>query len=75
MNGAEVCVLDYAKNICLNGSSVYIRLNRSSRYTPSKIERCDEKSRYQKAVFSKFRQFSYLSVFRERQKCLTFSFC
>ena len=36
----------------------------------NKIERCDEKPRHQKAVFSKVRQFSYLIVFRERQKCL-----
>ena len=45
--------------------NVYICLNHSSRYKHNKIERCDEKPKHQKTVFSKFRQFSYLSVFRE----------
>ena len=54
--------------------NAYIFLNYSWRYKHNQIERHDEKPRDQKAVFSKFRQFLYISVFRERQKCLTCSF-
>ena len=54
--------------------NVYICLNHISRYKHNKLEMCHEKPRHQKAVFSKFRQFSYLSVFRERRKCLTCTF-
>ena len=54
--------------------NVYICLNHSSRYKHNKLEKCHKKSRDQKAVFSKFRQFSYLIVFRERRKCLTCTF-
>ena len=46
--------------------NAYICLNHSSRYKQNKLEKCHEKPRHKKAVFSKFRQFSYLSVFRER---------
>ena len=71
MNGAGVCVFVIRRT----AFNVYICLNRSSRYKHNKFEKCREKPRHQKAVFSKFRQFSYLSVFRERRKCLTCSFC
>ena len=33
------------------------------------------KNKDMKGIFSKFRQFLYLSVFREWKKCLTCSFC
>ena len=52
-----------------------ICLNHSSRYKQNKIESCDQKLRHWKAVSSKFIQFLYLSVFRERPKCLTWRFC
>ena len=52
--------------------NVYICLNHSSRYKHNKLEKHCEKPKHQKA---RFRQFSYLSVFRERGKCLTFSLC
>ena len=54
--------------------NVYICLNHSSRYKHNKLEKCHEKPRHKKAVFSKFRQFSYLNVFRERRKYLLVAF-
>ena len=61
MNGAGACVLGYTKNCfyCVH------LLNHSSRYKNNKLSKCHEKQRHQKAVFSKIRQFSCLSVFRE----------
>ena len=44
----------------------WICLNHSSSYKHNKLEKCHEKPTHQKAVFSKFGKFSYLSVFRER---------
>ena len=69
MNEAGVCVLDYTKN-----NNVYICLNLSSRYKQSKIDVMKNHKNHE-AVFSKFRKLSNLSVFRERWKCLTCSFC
>ena len=70
--GVEECAYWVIQKTVFN---VYICLNRSSRYKHNKLEKCHEKPRHQKAVFSKFRQFSYLRVFREQRKCLTCSFC
>ena len=54
--------------------NVYICLKHSSRYKHSKTERCDEKPRHQKAVFSKFRQFSHLMFFVQGESALLVAF-
>ena len=66
MNGRRACVLY---------EELFLMCTSVSRYKHNKLEKCHKKPRHQKAVFSKSRQFSYLSVFRERQKGLTCSFC
>ena len=53
----SVCV-GYIRRTVLN---VYTCLNHSSRYKHNKLEKRHEKQRHQKAVFSKFRKFSFFS--------------
>ena len=54
--------------------NVHICLNHSSSYKHNKLEKCPEKPRHEKAVFSKFRQFSYLSVFMNSKSVLLVAF-
>ena len=56
MNGAGVCSI-----INRTVFNVYIRLNHTWRYKHNQIEKFYERPRHQKTVFSKFRQFLYLS--------------
>ena len=58
MNSARVCLI-----IKKTAFYVYVCLNHSWRYEHKQFERCDEKSRYPRQFFSKFRHFLYLSVY------------
>ena len=54
--------------------NVYICSNHNSRYKHN-TWKVSWKIKTSKVSFSKFRQFSYLNVFRERRECLNCSFC